>query len=146
MIGGSLYPSWGTVFSILFTVVVPTCYHVLLLRPSKKRKAIKPKKPSTLRIEGIHIDKSRDDLQRELTSIIKGDPYLNQDAITVKIHAIVPRDQRIVCATATFHTSIPKNELMRRLYEASASTQYRFDESYQGITPLYDASGNADVE
>ena len=152
MIGGSLLPNWGTVFSILFTAGIATCYHVLSLRPSEKRKAIKTKKPLTLRIEGIHINKSMDDLQRELTSIIEGDPDLNQDAITVKTHAIVPRDQRIACATATFYTSIPKDEMTRRLRNASASPKasasplYRFDDDFQGVTPLYDAGGDADVE
>ena len=146
MIGGFLYPAWSTVFSILATVVIATCCHVLWLRPSKKRKAIKPKKPLTLRIEEIHIDRSRDDLQCELTFMVECDPVLKQDAITVQTHAIVPKDQRKACATATFYTSIPKNEMMRRLCEASASTQYRFDDNYEGITPLYDASGNADVE
>ena len=146
MTEGSLYPNWGIAFSILFTVIIATCYLMLLLRPSKKRKAIKPKKPLTLRIEGIHIDKSRDDLRHDLMSIVECNSVLKQDAITIKTHAIVPRDQRKACATATFHTSMSKNEMMRRLCEASASTQYRFDDGYQGITPLYDASGDADVE
>ena len=146
MIEGSLYPNWGTVFSVLLTVVIATCYHVLLWRPAKKTKAMEPKKSLTIRIKRVRIDKSRDDLQRELTSIIEADPNLNQDAITVKTHSIVPWDQKEAYATATFHTSIPRNNMMKQLCKAGANLPYRFDDTFQGITPLYEASGGADVE
>ncbi|KAL8907863.1 MAG: hypothetical protein Q9171_005688 [Xanthocarpia ochracea] len=36
--------------------------------------------------------------------------------------------------------------MMRRLCEAGASLPYRFDDKFQGITPLYEASGGADVD
>ena len=142
MIGGSLYPSWATIFSsVLFTIAIVMYYHVPFWRPSKNKKTLQSKRSSTLRIEGVQIDKSSDDLQRDLMSIIEGDPVLKQDAITVETHSIVPRDQKEACATATFHTSISRNEMMKRLCKAGASLPYRFDDNFQGIRPLYQARG-----
>lgn len=147
MIGGYSYPNWGPVFStILLALAIVICYHILFWHPSKKTKAIRPKRPFTLRIEGVQIGKSSNDLRCDLLSIIEGDTILKQDAITVETHSIVPRDQRIACATATFYTSIPKNEMMGRLRKAGTSLPYHFDDNFQGITPLYEARGGADVE
>ncbi|KAL9022998.1 MAG: hypothetical protein Q9196_007438, partial [Gyalolechia fulgens] len=147
MIGASVYPNWGAVFgSLLFALAALLSYHLLFGHPPKKTKAIIPKKPFTLRIEEVQLGKSSNDLRRELLSLIESDSILKQDAITVEIHSIVPRDQRIACATATFHTSIPKSEMMGRLQKAGTSLPYLFDDDFQGITPLYEASGGADVD
>lgn len=147
MTGSSLHLKWDTVFSsVLFTITIVMCYNVLFWRPSKNKKAITFKRWSTLRIEGVQIDKSRNELQRDLMSIIEGDPVLKQDAITVETRSIAPRDQKVACATATFYTSIPRDEMMKRLCKAGAGLPYRFDDNFQGITPLYEASGGADVE
>ena len=147
MIGDPFGPNWGTILSsTLFAVATVLCYHVLFWRPSKKTKTTISKGPFTVRIEGVQIDKSSNELRCDLISIIEGDPVLKQDAIIVETHSIVPRDQKIACATATFHTSIPRREMMRRLCEAGASLPYRFDDNFQGITPLYEAGEGADVE
>lgn len=144
MIEGSLYPNQGIVFgSILLSVVVVICCQLLFWRPPEKTKF---RRPFTLRIEEVPINKSSNDLQCDLISIITGDSNLKQDAITIEIHSIVPKDQRIAYATATFDTSIPSNEMMKRLRIAGASLPYRFDDKFHGITPLYEASKDVDVE
>lgn len=111
-----------------------------------KTKATTSKRSWTLRIERIQIGKSSEDLWCDLTSIIKRDLLLNQDETTVKIDSIAQRDQKVACATATFQTSIPRNEMMKQLRKANPSLLYRFDDNFQGITPLYKAIGGADVE
>ncbi|KAL8939772.1 MAG: hypothetical protein Q9211_002590 [Gyalolechia sp. 1 TL-2023] len=146
MIGGPVYPNWGAVFgSLLFALATLLCYHLLFGRPPKKTKASIHKRPFTLRIE-VQLGTSSNDLRRDLLSLIESDSILKQDAITVEIHSIVPMDKRIAYATATFHTSIPKSEMMGRLSKARTSLPYLFDDDFQGITPLYEASGGADVD
>ncbi|KAL8992286.1 MAG: hypothetical protein Q9188_007622, partial [Gyalolechia gomerana] len=56
--------------------------------PSKKTK----ERPFTLRIEGVQIGKSSNNLRYDLLSIIEGDTILKQDTITVETHSIIPKD------------------------------------------------------
>ncbi|KAF2176608.1 hypothetical protein K469DRAFT_812982 [Zopfia rhizophila CBS 207.26] len=128
--------NWSKVFTgALFTVFG---------RPPKK--ASTTKRPLTLRIEEVPIDKSREDFEHDLKSIVKRDPDLKDDSIVLVQYFLVRRDQRMACATATLLTSIPVNEVIRKLRQAGSSLPYRFDAKFYGITPLYEGHEGADVD
>jgi hypothetical protein len=105
-----------------------------------------PKRLFTLRIGEIPIDKSREAFERDLRSIVDRDPDLKEDSITIMQHLLVRRNQRMACATATFHTSISANEVIRKPSKAGTSFPYRFDIKFYSITPLYEPKEGADVE
>ncbi|KAH8707497.1 hypothetical protein GQ44DRAFT_777431 [Phaeosphaeriaceae sp. PMI808] len=158
-IGDVDYPEWGTLFTgALVALAIAICCHALFYRPLEKmpleKKASQiilqststPKKLLTLRIDEVPIHKSREAFECDLRSIIDRDPGLKEDSNTIMQHLLVRRDQKIACATATFHTSIPANEVIRKLREAGIGLPYCFDSNFHGITPLYDAQEGADVD
>ena len=129
----------------LLTLAVAICCHMLVWRPQKKKSPQKKKRTLTLRIGEIPTHISRETLQCDLESLVKQDPF-SKDAITVMQVFLVQRNQKTACATATFHTSLPTNEVTEKSHQAATSLPYRFDDKFDGITPLYEASGGADVE
>ena len=147
MIGGAILPDWSTVFTgALFALAIAICCHALFWRPQKKKRTLILKKTLILRIEEIPSHVSRETLQCDLESLVKQDPILRKDAITVVQVSFVQRDQKMACATAAFHTSLETDEVIKKLCQAHTGLPYRFDNKFDGITPLYEASGGADVE
>jgi hypothetical protein len=146
MIGNTDLPDWGTLFiGALVALAITICSQALFWRPPKKRIST-PKQPLTLRIDEIPIDTSIAALTRDLHSVVYQHLGLKEDAITIKLHSLFRRDQRTACATATFGTSLPKTELIKKLQQAETNLPHRFDNRFHGITPLYEAREGAEVE
>ncbi|ERF76578.1 hypothetical protein EPUS_05851 [Endocarpon pusillum Z07020] len=138
--------NWGKhLTGALATLVITICCYALFWRPPK-RTVSTPKRFLTLRIDEVPIDKSREALEHDLKSVVERDPGLKEDSITIMQHSLVRRDQKMACATATFRTSIPANEVIRKLHQARSSLPYRFDVKFHGITPLYEGRGGTDVD
>jgi hypothetical protein len=98
-----------------------------------------------MRIEQIPMEKPKEALEGELQRLLEGNLTNEDYTISITQLSIVPRDQRMACATATFNTSIPPNDLLRKLRQANLRLQYEFDLKFYGITPLYEAPA-AEVE
>jgi hypothetical protein len=98
-----------------------------------------------LRIEQIPIEKTKKALESELQCVLERTSTNNDYATSITQLSIVPRDQKTACATATFDTPIPPNDLLRKLQQANPRIQYEFDLKFYGITPLYEAP-TAEVE
>lgn len=152
MLGGTIIPDWSTVFTgALFALTIAICCHALFWRPQKKKstsipeKTLIPKKTLILRIEEIPAGIPHETLQHDLESIVYQNPILRKDEITVLQASFVPIDRKTACATAAFHTSLKPADLIK-LCQAHIGLPYRFDNKFDGITPLYEASGGADVE
>ncbi|KAI4154500.1 MAG: hypothetical protein LQ340_001657 [Diploschistes diacapsis] len=152
MLGGTIIPDWSTVFTgALFALTIAICCHALFWRPQKKKstsipeKTLIPKKTLILRIEEIPAGIPHETLQHDLESIVYQNPILRKDEITVLQASFVPIDRKTACATAAFHTSLKPADLIK-LCQAHIGLPYRFDNKFDGITPLYEASGGADVD
>lgn len=145
MIKGEVNLGWGIVFTAALTLAIVICCHALLWHPSKK--SSKTIRQLALRIEEIPTNKSRQSLQRDLEFLIDQHSVLKNNGSALVQFSLVQRDQNTACATATFQTSVPANEITEMLRKASISHfPYRFDSKFDGITPIYEASGGADVE
>ncbi len=79
-----------------------------------------------------HYEALKDDLK----SMIERNQDLKDGVTMIDHHFLVQRDQNIACATATFHTSISANELVKKLNRARDGHRYHFDVNFQNITPL----------
>jgi hypothetical protein len=140
MVGSTTQLGWSTAFiGALVALVIAHFW-----RPPKTKTST-IKRPLTLRIDEVPVNKLPETLECDIKSIVEGDPDLKAASITIERHFLVARDQKIACATATFYTSISADELISKLDRVRASHPYRFDVKFHGITPLYEAAG-ADVE
>ena len=153
MLGGTIIPDWSTVFTgALFALTIAICCHALFWRQQKKKstlipeKTLIPKKKLILRIEEIPAEIEPETLQLDLESLVNQNQILTEDAITIEQLSLARRDQKMACATAAFHTSLPPNEVIKKLSQAHPRSPYRFDNKFDGITPLYEVRGGADVE
>ncbi|KAL6857501.1 hypothetical protein ACO1O0_004937 [Amphichorda felina] len=81
----------------------------------------RPNKPLTLRILEVPIDTTREQLKVNLESIISSD-------------------------SVTFHASVSKVDLIKRLRQTSLDYPYKFDLDFYGITPVYEDPSGANVE
>lgn len=105
----------------------------------------RPNKPLTLRILEVPIDTTREQLKVNLESIISSDSGL-RDKVTLRLHSLVRRDRMSSCATVTFHASVSKVDLIKRLRQTSLDYPYKFDLDFYGITPVYEDPSGANVE
>ncbi len=116
------------------------------------RRRDEPKKAKerylTLRVNGVPLEKTRESLEDDLKSTAIPDPALLKPMITLSHISLVRLNKHSACATATFHTSFPSDELVRRLQAASNERgyPYKFDSGFYGITPLYEHEKDAYVE
>jgi hypothetical protein len=129
----------------LVALLIAILFHVLFRRPQSKKSSVY-KRPLTLRINEVPVDKSHEALQRDFKSIVERDPDLREGVTTIAHHFLVQRDQKTFCATTTLNTSIAANELVKKLGQARAGQPYRFDVDFHGITPLYETLDGADIE
>jgi hypothetical protein len=151
MIGHTDLPNWGALFTgaLVALAVIIYCQSFFWRthkKSSPKKGVSTPKRFVTLRIEEIPIDTSSAALTDNLRSLVNQHLDLKEDRITIDQPSPIQRNQKIACATATFHTRVPADELIRKLHQAEARPSYRFDVKFHGITPLYEAQGGADVE
>ncbi|POR38318.1 Uncharacterized protein TPAR_01489 [Tolypocladium paradoxum] len=107
--------------------------------------APKAKKSLTLRIDGIPADHT-DNLDSNLTSIIEQDPVLRGDADTAVRRSLAPFGKGSLCATISIITSLSADDLSTRLRRAGNGRPYRYSCKFEGITPLYESEGGANVD
>lgn len=100
----------------------------------------------TLRIDEIPAERSHDAFKHDIEAVINQDPDLNRGVASVVHHHLVKREPSLACATASFKTSIPKDELVKRLDQASTHLGYLFDVHFGGVTLLYESPAGADTE
>lgn len=116
----------------------------------REKDTSRSKKSVILRIEQVPITISPEELRSELESIVEKDLVLKQHATTVDPPFLTRRSQATAYATATFHTSIPRNELVEKLQEAACGAAknlpYHFDDRINGVIPLFEGNAGADVE
>lgn len=137
-----IHLSWvGAAFLVL---AIALGYRYTFRRPEKKPTIAK--RWLSLRIEGIPTNNPKQVFERDFGSIIEQDPELKHASIAPKQHYLVPRNQKVACATVTIYTSIPAKEIVKKLHKAGSSFPYRFDVSFSGITPLYEGQGHVDAE
>ncbi|KAI3333095.1 hypothetical protein F4824DRAFT_491112 [Ustulina deusta] len=116
------------------------------------RRRDEPKKAKerylTLRVNGVPLEKTRESLDDDLKSTAIPDPALLKPMSTLSHISLVRLNKHSACATATFHTSFPSDELVRRLQAASNERgyPYKFDSGFYGITPLYEHEKDAYVD
>ncbi|KAI0817884.1 hypothetical protein GGR55DRAFT_694079 [Xylaria sp. FL0064] len=96
----------------------------------------------TLRINGVPFEKRLENLEDDLKSI----PL--EDMSEPKHITLVRANKHSACVTATFRTSLPDDELTRKLQVASKEKAYpyRFGSEFYGITPLYGHENEAHVD
>ncbi|KAH9903854.1 vegetative incompatibility protein HET-E-1 [Xylariomycetidae sp. FL2044] len=140
ILAGSAWPLAVTAIAILLSSAFYLYTSFFQKMPAKER----PLRHLTLRIDGIPIDTSDETLNNELKTMTAQDPGLRDTVYSVG--RITPRDSQWACATATFHTSIPEAELVRRLQQASGIPTYKYDSDFYGITPLYIGVTRVDVD
>ena len=136
-----VWPIFVAVIVLIITAIARSIFPRQMSIETKK-----PERYLTLRIDEIPIDTSDKTLGHELKKIGAQDPDLRNNIRSVSQISLASRDSRWACATATFHTSIPETELVRRLQRASEKRMYKYDSDFYGITPLYGGSGRVDVE
>lgn len=134
----------GWVGAAFLVLAIALGYRYTFRHPEKK--PVMAKRWLTLRIEGIPTNKLEQAFERDFGSIVEQDPELKHASTAPKQHYLVPRNQKVACATATVYTSIPAKELVKKLHKAGSSFPYRFDLSFSGITPLYEGHGHVDAE
>ncbi|KAI8626567.1 ankyrin repeat-containing protein [Xylariaceae sp. FL1651] len=102
----------------------------------------------TLRINDVHVSSSREAFAGDLKSIIAADLILKKNIKTLSNVSLVRTNKRSACGTATFHTSLPDQELVQRLQGASKGKEhpYTFDCDFYGITPLYEHETDTQVD
>ncbi|KAI8950509.1 hypothetical protein F4801DRAFT_343355 [Xylaria longipes] len=98
----------------------------------------KPKRCLTLRINQVPLDLAHESFENDLKSIAIQDFVLHEAVNTLNHLTLVRMNKHSSCATATFHTSLSNDELVRRIQIASDSRPYKFDSDFYGITPIYD--------
>ncbi|KAI1274336.1 hypothetical protein F5Y07DRAFT_390609 [Xylaria sp. FL0933] len=96
----------------------------------------------TLRINGVPLAKSLESLEDDLKSISLEDTSKSRHVTLVRTN------KHSACATATFHTLLPDDDLIRKLQVAckEKAYPYRFDSEFYGITPLYEHENEAHVD
>ncbi|RYP62421.1 hypothetical protein DL769_007310 [Monosporascus sp. CRB-8-3] len=134
-----------SVFVAVAIIITPAVFRSVSHRQVSTKKE-RPERHLTLRIDEVPSDTSREVLENDLRSIAKRDSGL-QDAINALSQlTLVRRNKHIACATASFRTSIPEDELIERLRRASEGQPYKYDCKFYGITPLYEDETSAQVD
>lgn len=108
-----------------------------------------PKEPKTksltIRIDDIPNDQA-DELETNLTSIVKEDALLHQAVARLTPRSVVPWDDEVACATVTFETSLSAEDLVNRLQQIGDDYPYTYSHTFDGFTPLYQSPNGATVE
>ncbi|KAK2026075.1 ankyrin repeat-containing protein, partial [Colletotrichum zoysiae] len=102
-------------------------------------------KSLTFRVDDIPSDHS-DDFVRRIRSILEQDPVLREVAASVALRSLVPRDEITSCATVSVVTHLSGDSLCMRLTQAGRAHPYSYSCNFEGLTPLYEAEGGADVD
>ncbi|KAI1119812.1 hypothetical protein F5Y10DRAFT_150672 [Nemania abortiva] len=116
-----------------------------LSQSSPFRGAVKEKPYLTLRILQVPLDVTLDTLDTDLKSITVTDTDLHEAVNTLSHLTLVQMNKNSACATATFQTSLPKDEFVQRL-QAAIQKDYQFDCNFYDITPLYDHQTDANTD
>ncbi|KAK1982091.1 ankyrin repeat-containing protein, partial [Colletotrichum cereale] len=114
------------------------------LRPLLSSPPPKPKS-LTFRVDDIPIDHIND-FGRRIRYIAEQDPVLSGVASAIVLRSLVPRDKRIGCATVSIVTHLSGDSLCMRLLQAGNGHPYTYSCNFEGITPLYEAEGGADID
>jgi len=114
---------------------------------SKPTSQVRQVRPLTLRVEDISVDISREEFETDIKIVVENDPTLQKHVARVTHHHLTRRNLKKACATVTFYTSIPADQLIRQLLSHPKFAQTcRFDTKFLGITPLYEPPEGGQVE
>ncbi|KAH7130945.1 hypothetical protein EDB81DRAFT_129655 [Dactylonectria macrodidyma] len=117
-------------------------------RQSKDKPAapVPKRRHITLRIEDIPPGTESKEFEDIIRSMLENDAALTD--IKMEFHFLIPRSNKRSCATATFYTFMSPKALILKLDQAAESYSYKFkfDHKFHGITPVYQDTGNVDVD
>ncbi|KAJ8108205.1 hypothetical protein OPT61_g8336 [Boeremia exigua] len=142
--------SYETLFSLLVALLVAICYHILFWRTSQKAPTQETRTPEppttyqfTLRVSEVPLDTPHQSIEGELENVLRHDARpTNNTNVKVQLCRF-SNHRQIAHGTATFATSLPKLAVIDKLQQG---TEFRFDDKFDGITPLYEHVDGADVD
>ena len=102
------------------------------------------RKVNTVRIRDIPSGKTSDALKRDIEAVIQGQDV--DPKIHIEHHSFVPQDESSICATVSFHTVLPRLELLALLSEADSCKAYDIDDHFLDITPLGQDPEGVDID
>lgn len=118
---------------------------VCIAQASKPIPQVRPVRPLTLRVEDISVETSGEEFEAYIKTVVENDPTLQIARVTH--HHLTRRNLKKACATVTFYTSKPPDQLIEQLLTHPKFAQiYRFDTKFLGITPLYEPPEGGQVE
>jgi hypothetical protein len=136
-----------TILLLLITLVIQ-CRNQQAPTYLAKSTQMRPKRSVVLRAQEIPIQRTRDDVRKDLGEIAATDPTLKEVVSTLSHLTLVAMDNHWACATMSFDTTLSDPELVERFSRASATLpwRYKFDSTFYGVTPLYEDANGAQIE
>ncbi|PHH92317.1 hypothetical protein CDD83_7906 [Cordyceps sp. RAO-2017] len=141
-------PPWRAIAALAVTCTTfAATVHVLgqscCCRTSRARTG---RRQLQLRIDGIPIDRSIEDVQNIITSLVRGDKVLEEAVATPVVYSLAPTHACIAYAIVCVSASIRDEEVAFRLRQAAGASSYLFSSAFHGITPLYQDGDSAHVD
>ena len=138
--------SWS--LAIALTLALATTF-AWFLSARKEPKAIPKAKVFTFRVEKVPCNQ-KDDLLADISSIIQHNLVLRDSTLieTLICHSLVTRNEKYACATVSVSTYIEMSKFCGLLQTSTSKEKfhYRFDDEFDGFTPLSGGGINASVE
>lgn len=139
--GGNALLVLATVAAVLFAAF----YRNLLSaqpRPAKPAPRRRPESPPprrsiTLRVDLVPVDTAPEALEGQLRARRVPGPDLQAALATACVRSLVRSQPRFACATVALQSSLPEGQLLAALHQGNDGLPYRYDSTFQGITPLH---------
>ncbi|GAW12879.1 hypothetical protein ANO14919_022500 [Xylariales sp. No.14919] len=148
--------SWLILYHIL--IILPTLiyFHVRFRAPAYARPKDdqkhsdetpnKLRRGLALRITGIPIHRSCEDVAADLKHLFSTSPGLNEAIISFSVHSVIPMGRETSCSVVTVCASISQDFLLSSLRGAQCEPKYEYDIEFLGITPIYQGCEGAKVD